>query len=129
MTKSPDNEDTEREALVHQGIGRFLQSAGPWWPPFTFLRSRANGSLISSSFTVFLRQQEASFRSFTQSLGNYGRMLHSFIQSRELWPSSVGRSRSQNLCPLMTKNIEDDLPKKPVSNAPRVAMDGSSLLR
>ena len=50
----------------------------PWWPPFTFC------SLMGDCFADLLfihglfPQQEGSFRPFTHSLGNHGRMLHSF---------------------------------------------------
>ena len=59
----------------------------PSWPPFTFLRSQANGSLISSSFTGFFRNKKARFvnshihlaitgESFTHSL-----LSHEYILS------------------------------------------------
>ena len=61
------------------------------WPPTTFLRSRANGSLISSSFTVF-SQQEGLLCPFAHSLGNRGQVLDSFTPFTRIHSSNHANS-------------------------------------
>ena len=50
-TPSPSSATSSVQTNQNTKINR--QTAKPKWPPFTFLRSRANASLISSSFTGF----------------------------------------------------------------------------
>ena len=55
----------------------------PWWPPFIFLRSWANGSLISSLITVFsgTRKNVLSIHIFTWQSRANAPLIHSIHAS------------------------------------------------
>ena len=96
------------EAWDRSGYRCFTWFFGASVPPCIFLRSWANGSLISSSFTVFSLQQEGSFCLFTQSLGNRGRMLHTFAP----FTRKVATKRGPFGVKFLQKSFAPSLPTK-----------------